>query len=81
MIRYLEDFSLDFVSKGYSYRLVIWTTNVVVELFLSKVAITEHINTYNKSFHFVKSTGKSYSNTLYGGKNYCQTTLKLFLDN
>ena len=54
MIRYLEDFSLDFVSKGYSYRLVIWTTNVVVELFLSKVAITEHINTYNKSFHFVK---------------------------
>ena len=78
MIRYVEDFLSLFLKNTH----IDWLSGLRMwSFFYEKVAITEH-NNYNKSFHFsVKSTLQSHSNTLYGEKNFLQTTLKLFLDN
>ena len=64
MIRYLEEFLILFLKSTH----IDWLSGLRMwSFFLEKVAITEH-NTYNKSFHFAKSTRQSYSNMLYGGK-------------
>ena len=75
MIRYLEEFLILFLKSTH----IDWLSGLRMwSFFLEKVAITEH-NTYNKSFHFVKSTRQSYSNMLYGGKTIFRLSKNCFL--